>query len=63
MKVGYARVSSSNQDLQIQQEALKNQDASKYIVKPLVEKNNDRPKLTEMLNDLREGDIVVVYKK
>ncbi|MDC0865139.1 recombinase family protein [Rickettsiaceae bacterium] len=62
MKVGYARVSSSNQDLQIQQEALKKSGCIKIYSEAISGKNNDRPKLTEMLNNLREGDIVVVYK-
>jgi len=62
MKVGYARVSSSNQDLQIQQEALKKSGCKKIYSEAISGKNNDRPKLTEMLNNLREGDIVVVYK-
>ncbi|MDG1437295.1 MAG: recombinase family protein [Rickettsiaceae bacterium] len=62
MKVGYARVSSNNQDLEIQRDALKKSGCTKIYSEAISGKNNQRPKLLEMLNDLREGDVVVVYK-
>lgn len=62
MKVGYARVSTNNQDLEIQQESLKKSGCTKIYSEAISGKNNQRPKLLEMLDDLRGGDIVVVYK-
>jgi len=62
MKAGYARISSNNQDLEIQQKALKKSGCTKIYSEAISGKNNQRPELLKMLNDLREGDVVVVYK-
>ncbi len=57
-KIGYARVSSKDQNLDRQIEALKN--VSKIFSDKLSGQSTDRPQLKEMLNYIREGDIVVV---
>lgn len=58
-KVGYARISTKDQKLDRQIEAL-----SKTVFKLFVEKESgatlERPVLYEMINFIREGDIVVV---
>lgn len=62
MKFGYARVSSLTQDLAIQEEALRKAGCQTLFSESLSGKDNHRPQLKAMLEQLREGDIVVVYK-
>lgn len=61
MKVGYARVSTQDQNLSAQIEALKTAGCKK-IFKEKVSATKDRPQLNEMLNYVKEGDIVVIWK-
>lgn len=58
-KIGYARVSSMEQNLDRQVEALE-KTCSKIFSDKLSGKNINRPALLEMLDYIREGDIVVV---
>lgn len=62
MKIGYARVSSSSQDLELQKQALSAAGCQKIYSESISGKDNNRDQLTIMLNDLRSGDIIVVYK-
>ena len=62
MKIGYARVSSSSQDLELQKHALSAAGCQKIYSESISGKDNNRDQLTIMLNDLRSGDIIVVYK-
>lgn len=62
MKIGYARVSSNNQDLELQKEELVRAGCKKIFCESVSGKDNNRPQLKEMLEMLREGDIIVVYK-
>ena len=62
MKIGYARVSSNNQDLELQKDALLKFGCDKLFSESVSGKNNNRTQLIEMINSLREKDIVVVYK-
>ncbi|MGB4191436.1 MAG: recombinase family protein [Rickettsiales bacterium] len=62
MKIGYARVSTNNQDLKLQIEALENAGCKKIYSELVSGKNNKRAALLEMLDALRTEDIVVVYK-
>lgn len=57
-KIGYARVSSKEQNLDRQLEAL--QDVSKVFSDKASGQSTERPQLQAMLDYLREGDIVVV---
>lgn len=57
-KIGYARVSSKEQNLDRQLEAL--QSVSKVFSDKASGQSTDRPQLQAMLDYLREGDIVVV---
>lgn len=59
-KIGYARVSSKEQNLQRQYEKLESVGVTKIFSDKLSGKNNNRPKLQEMLNYIRESDIIVV---
>lgn len=58
--VGYARVSSRDQDLGVQRDKLSFCD--KVFEEKVSGTKNERPKLSECLNYLREGDTLVVTK-
>jgi DNA invertase Pin-like site-specific DNA recombinase len=62
MKFGYARVSSNNQDLELQNAALLKSGCTKIFSESISGKNNNRAVLMKMLDDVRAGDLVVVYK-
>ncbi len=62
MKIGYARVSSSNQDLELQKIELQKVGCQKIFSESVSGKDNNRTQLTLMIESLREGDLVVVYK-
>ena len=62
MKIGYARVSSSSQDLDLQIQALTKAGCEKIFSEKLSGKNNDRIQLMQMLSELRAQDIIFVYK-
>lgn len=61
MKIGYARVSTRDQNLELQIDALQ-----KYGCEKLFQEKQsavkDRPELDKMLSILRTGDVVVVWK-
>ncbi|MDT2597472.1 recombinase family protein [Enterococcus dongliensis] len=59
-KIGYARVSSKEQNLERQFELLKCAEVKKIFYDKLSGKDNNRPQLKEMLNYIREDDIIVV---
>ena len=63
MKIGYARVSSNSQDLELQKQALLNAGCKKILSETVSGKDNNRHKLLELLESLRAGDIVIVYKR
>lgn len=62
MKIGYARVSTTTQDLELQQQALHSAGCTKIFSESVSGKDNNRSQLIAMLDSLRAGDIVVVYK-
>lgn len=62
MKIGYARVSSHSQDLDLQIESLKKSGCEKIYSESISGKDNNRPQLKEMIEALRAKDQVVVYK-
>lgn len=59
--VGYARVSSIDQNLARQEEELSKYGVDRVYKDKLSGKDTNRPKLQEMLNYVREGDTVVVH--
>jgi DNA invertase Pin-like site-specific DNA recombinase len=62
MKIGYARVSTKDQVLDLQIDAL-NKDGCKMIFKETASgAKTDRPELQNLLKHIRKDDIVVVYK-
>ena len=62
MKIGYAWVSSNGQSLDSQEDALKRVGCEKVYFEKESGGKDDRPVLNEVLNFLREGDTLVVYK-
>ena len=62
MKIGYARVSSNNQDLELQKQELLKAGCEKIFSESVSGKDNNRVKLIEMIESLRVDDVVVVYK-
>ena len=64
MKYGYARVSTVNQDLQSQILQLKSEGCSEENIykDKFTGTKRDRPAFTALLNDLKEGDTLVVTK-
>lgn len=59
-RIGYGRVSSREQNLERQFELLEHAEVKKIFSDKLNGKDNNRPQLKEMLNYIREDDIIVV---
>ncbi|WP_429967340.1 recombinase family protein [Enterococcus sp. AZ173] len=59
-KIGYARVSSREQNLERQFELLERAEVKKIFSDKLSGKDNNHPKLRELLNYIRENDIIIV---
>jgi DNA invertase Pin-like site-specific DNA recombinase len=62
MYIGYARVSTEDQNLDIQLLALRQAGARKIFQEKLSGAQRQRPELVKMLEQLRDGDTVVVWK-
>lgn len=60
MLLGYARVSTDDQVLDRQIDALQEAGVSRIIREKMTGTKADRPKLCELLEQLRPGDVVVV---
>ena len=60
MKVGYIRVSTTEQNTARQEALMQTLGVDKVFIDKLSGKNKDRPALNEMLNFIREGDEVIV---
>ena len=62
MLIGYARVSTYEQNLDLQLEALKEAGCKRIYEDQISGLRSDRPGLQGSLDQLREGDIFVVWK-
>jgi len=62
MKVGYARVSTSDQDSTLQLDALKKAGCEQVFDETASGAKSDRPELIEALKYCRQGDVLVVWK-
>ncbi len=60
MKVGYVRVSTTDQNPARQMELMKSLEVEKIYSEKLSGKNTDRPQFKEMLSFLREGDTLYI---
>jgi len=62
MKYGYARVSTKDQNLDLQIDALKKAGCHKIFKEVAKGAKTSRPKLDEMLSILQKGDVVIIWK-
>jgi DNA invertase Pin-like site-specific DNA recombinase len=62
MKIGYARVSTKDQSLNLQKDALEKAGCKKIYSEQISGTKTERAKLDEMIKHLRQGDVIVVWK-
>lgn len=62
MKIGYARVSTQDQNLEMQLDALQKAGCEKVFQEKASGIKSDRPQLVAMQQILREGDVIYIYK-
>jgi DNA invertase Pin-like site-specific DNA recombinase len=63
MRIGYARVSTLDQNLELQIDALKGAGCEMIFAEKISGKSRDeRPELKNMFSKLRKGDTVIVWK-
>ena len=62
MKIGYARVSTQEQDLTLQLDALQVAGCSQIYQEKITGAKRERPELQKVLEQLREGDVIVIWK-
>jgi DNA invertase Pin-like site-specific DNA recombinase len=62
MKIGYARVSTSDQNLDLQLKALKKAGCQKIFREKVSGFSRQRPEFQRMLDQIRTGDTIVVWK-
>lgn len=62
MKIGYARVSTQDQNLEMQLDALGKAGCEKVFQEKASGIRSDRPQLAAMQQILREGDVIYIYK-
>lgn len=62
LKYGYARVSTKEQKLNLQMDALEKENCDKIFVDVASGAKKERPELEKMLEQAREGDIIVIWK-
>lgn len=62
MRIGYARVSTEDQTLDLQRDALKRAKCRQVYEEQATGKNIARPQLEACLKSLREGDTLIVWR-
>ena len=62
MKIGYARVSTKDQNLGLQIDALTKAGCEKIYQDIASGARSERPALNEMIHNLRPGDVLVIWK-
>ncbi len=62
MRIGYARVSTEDQTLDLQRDALKRAKCREIYEEQATGKNTGRPQLDACLKSLREGDTLAVWR-
>lgn len=62
MKIGYARVSTTDQNPNSQRDALKAAGCEKIVTEKISGASNTRPKLDKLLKSLEAGDVLTVWR-
>jgi DNA invertase Pin-like site-specific DNA recombinase len=62
MKLGYARVSTKDQNLELQIDALKKEGCELIYEEKIGSMSKERPELSKLKAHLRSGDIIYVWK-
>jgi DNA invertase Pin-like site-specific DNA recombinase len=62
MKIGYIRVSKDKQATLLQEDAMRREQCDKVFTDKMTGKRFDRPEFLKMLEMLRPGDILVVWR-
>jgi len=62
MKIGYTRVSTPDQSFDLQMDALEKVGCEKIYREIVSGAKNQRPVLSELLNNIRSGDVLVIWK-
>ncbi len=62
MKIGYCRVSTTDQNLSLQKDALKNAGCEKIFEDVISGAKSKRPGLSEIIDYARKGDSIVVWR-
>lgn len=62
MIIGYARVSTQDQSLDLQTDALSSAGCEQVFCEKITGKQRERPELQNCLRTLRKGDVLVVWK-
>ena len=62
MLIGYARVSTSDQNPNLQEDALKKAGCKKIYIDKISGTIADRPELTKAIDVLREGDTLIIWR-
>lgn len=62
MKIGYARVSTLQQNLSLQEDSLKQAGCEKIFTDKISSSKQHRPGLQEALSFARRGDVIVVWR-
>lgn len=62
MKFGYARVSTHDQNLNLQLDALRKEGCEKIFQEVASGSKVDRPELKKLLNETRKGDVIIIWK-
>ncbi|MBN2881772.1 recombinase family protein [Candidatus Woesearchaeota archaeon] len=60
MKIGYARVSTENQNLDRQLDQLKNENCERIYQEKIAGNDKERPELERLLDNLRLGDTIII---
>ncbi|OQR42423.1 resolvase, partial [Klebsiella aerogenes] len=62
MKIGYARVSTDDQNLDIQLASLQEAGCERVFKEKLSGASMARPEIQRLLDNLRNGDVVIVWR-
>ena len=62
MKIGYARVSTGDQNLDLQMDALNKIECDKIFTDKMSGARSDRPGLDEAMKFMRDGDTLIVWR-